>query len=153
MGTLIAHKIREEYPDRMINTFSVVPSSKVSNTMVEPYNAVLSLHTLLDGEIVFIFLANIGWKKFLASDKKRLNFSPTFFYFRPKFSNPFVSIVILGNSDQNFDRLFIKAEFFGPTFLRPTFLTYKGAFLIYEATKMTSPVVCYSRESSRTLKI
>ena len=60
MGTLIAHKIREEYPDRMINTFSVVPSSKVSNTMVEPYNAVLSLHTLLDGEIVFIFLANIG---------------------------------------------------------------------------------------------
>lgn len=29
MGTLMISKIREEYPDRIMNTFSVVPSPKV----------------------------------------------------------------------------------------------------------------------------
>ena len=42
MGTLLISKIREEYPDRMMMTFSVVPSPKVSDTVVEPYNATLS---------------------------------------------------------------------------------------------------------------
>jgi len=31
MGTLLISKIREEYPDRIMNTFSVVPSPKVSS--------------------------------------------------------------------------------------------------------------------------
>ena len=35
MGTNLISKIREEYPDRIINTFSVVPSPKVSDTVVE----------------------------------------------------------------------------------------------------------------------
>ncbi|KAG6752875.1 hypothetical protein POTOM_042915 [Populus tomentosa] len=39
MGTLIISKLREEYPDRMILTFSVFPSPKVSDTVVEPYNS------------------------------------------------------------------------------------------------------------------
>ena len=30
MGTLLISKIREEYPDRIMNTYSVVPSPKVS---------------------------------------------------------------------------------------------------------------------------
>ena len=33
MGTLLISKIREEYPDRIMNTFSVVPSPKVSQNM------------------------------------------------------------------------------------------------------------------------
>ena len=37
-------KIREEYPDRIMTTFSIVPSPKVSDTVVEPYNATLSVH-------------------------------------------------------------------------------------------------------------
>ncbi|KAM4835673.1 tubulin beta-2B chain-like isoform 2-T2 [Thomomys bottae] len=48
MGTLILNKIREEYPDRIMNTFSVMPSPKVSDTVVEPYNAMLSMHQLLE---------------------------------------------------------------------------------------------------------
>ena len=32
----------------MMATFSVVPSPKVSDTVVEPYNATLSVHQLLD---------------------------------------------------------------------------------------------------------
>jgi len=48
MGTLLISKIREEFPDRMICTFSVVPSPKVSDTVVEPYNATLSVHQLVE---------------------------------------------------------------------------------------------------------
>lgn len=48
MGTLLMTKIREEYPDRMVCTFSVVPSPKVSDTVVEPYNATLSVNKLVE---------------------------------------------------------------------------------------------------------
>ncbi|XP_032897893.1 tubulin beta-1 chain [Amblyraja radiata] len=48
MGTLIMCKIREEYPDRIMNSFSVMPSPKVSDTVVEPYNATLSIHQLIE---------------------------------------------------------------------------------------------------------
>ena len=43
MGTLLISKVREEYPDRIMETFSVIPSPKVSDTVVEPYNASLVL--------------------------------------------------------------------------------------------------------------
>jgi len=48
MGTLLLSKIREEFPDRMMCTFSVAPSPKVSDTVVEPYNATLSMHQLVE---------------------------------------------------------------------------------------------------------
>ena len=48
LGTLIITKIREEYPDRIMSTYSVVPSPKVSDTVVEPYNATLSVHQLVE---------------------------------------------------------------------------------------------------------
>merc|ERR1712137_83475 len=48
MGTLLVSKIREEYPDRMLCTYSVVPSPKGSDTVVEPYNATLSTHQLVE---------------------------------------------------------------------------------------------------------
>jgi tubulin beta len=48
MGTLLVAKIREEYPDRILGTFSVIPSPKVSDTVVEPYNATLSVHQLVE---------------------------------------------------------------------------------------------------------
>ena len=46
--SLLISKIREEYQDRIIETFSVFPSPKVSDTVVEPYNATLSIHLLVD---------------------------------------------------------------------------------------------------------
>uniref|UniRef100_A0A8C9XC88 Tubulin beta chain n=1 Tax=Sander lucioperca TaxID=283035 RepID=A0A8C9XC88_SANLU len=67
MGTLLISKIREEYPDRIMNTFSVVPSPKVSDTVVEPYNATLSVHQLventdetfcIDNEMCATFIGN-----------------------------------------------------------------------------------------------
>ncbi|EGG13513.1 beta tubulin [Cavenderia fasciculata] len=48
LGTLLVSRIREEYPDRMMCTYSVVPSPKVSLTVVEPYNATLSVHQLVE---------------------------------------------------------------------------------------------------------
>ncbi|KAF7456852.1 beta-tubulin [Cryptosporidium ubiquitum] len=48
MGTLLVGKIHEEFPDRILQTFSVFPSPKVSDTVVEPYNATLSIHQLVE---------------------------------------------------------------------------------------------------------
>lgn len=48
MGTLLISKIREEFPDRIMTSYSVIPSPKVSDTVVEPYNATLSVHQLVE---------------------------------------------------------------------------------------------------------
>ncbi|CAD6214690.1 GSCOCG00004181001-RA-CDS [Cotesia congregata] len=48
LGTLLISKIRDNFPDRMMATFSVVPSPKVSDTVVEPYNATLATHQLIE---------------------------------------------------------------------------------------------------------
>ena len=48
MGTLLISKIREEYHDRIIETLAVFPSPKVSYTIVQPYNATLSIYLLVD---------------------------------------------------------------------------------------------------------
>jgi tubulin beta len=48
MGTLLVSKVKEEYPDRIISTYSIIPSPKVSDTVVEAYNATLSIHQLVE---------------------------------------------------------------------------------------------------------
>ena len=58
MGTLLISKIREEYPDRIMMTFSVFPSPKVSDTVVEPYNATLSVHQLVENADEVMVLDN-----------------------------------------------------------------------------------------------
>ena len=47
-GSLLLIKIRDSYPDRIACTYSVYPSPKVSDVVVEPYNATLSIHQLLE---------------------------------------------------------------------------------------------------------
>lgn len=41
-------RIGEWIPDRIMQTFSVFPSTKVSDSVLEPYNATLSLHFLIE---------------------------------------------------------------------------------------------------------
>ena len=48
MESLLISKIREEYQDRIIETFSVFPSPKVSDAVGEPYNATISIQLLVD---------------------------------------------------------------------------------------------------------
>ena len=58
MGTLLISKIREEYLDRMLLTFSIFPSPKVSDTVVQPYNATLSIHQLVENADECMVLVN-----------------------------------------------------------------------------------------------
>lgn len=58
MGTLLISKIREEFPDRIVTTFSIVPSPKVSDTVVEPYNATLSIHQLIENTDEVFYIDN-----------------------------------------------------------------------------------------------
>jgi len=53
MGALVSTKLRDEYPDAVIQTFSIMPSLV---TAVEPYNAILGLNKLIassDGNTMF----------------------------------------------------------------------------------------------------
>lgn len=50
MGTLMISKIREEYPDRIMNTFSIVPSPKVSQYL--NIGTKLNMNTTTVGELV-----------------------------------------------------------------------------------------------------
>ncbi|KAH9491513.1 Tubulin beta-4 chain [Bulinus truncatus] len=47
MGCLLLNRLNDEYPDRMMCSFAVIPSPKVSDVVVEPYNAILSLSLLI----------------------------------------------------------------------------------------------------------
>ena len=58
LGTLLLQKIKEEYPDRIVSTFTVLPSPKVSDTIVEPYNSVLAMHQLVENSDLTFNLDN-----------------------------------------------------------------------------------------------
>ncbi|THH29436.1 hypothetical protein EUX98_g4762 [Antrodiella citrinella] len=59
LGSLLLSKFREvEFPDRMISTFSVIPSPKVSETVVEPYNSMLSIHQLVENSDLTMMIDN-----------------------------------------------------------------------------------------------
>eukprot|EP01083_Nonionella_stella_P203550 742703_1 len=47
-GTLVLNKLRDLYPDRINCTYSVYPAPKVSDIVVEPYNALLSISHLME---------------------------------------------------------------------------------------------------------
>lgn len=45
---LLISKLWEEYGDWIIKTFTVFPSPKVSDCVVEPYNTILSMHEMIE---------------------------------------------------------------------------------------------------------
>ncbi|KAF7412134.1 hypothetical protein HZH66_001030 [Vespula vulgaris] len=48
MGSLLLQKLKEEYVDRILKSYIILPTPKMSNIVVESYNAVLSLYHLID---------------------------------------------------------------------------------------------------------
>ena len=48
LGALLLTKIAEEYPDRVLASFAVLPGSALSESPTQPYNAVLALHQLIE---------------------------------------------------------------------------------------------------------
>ncbi|CAF1338051.1 unnamed protein product [Adineta ricciae] len=47
-GSFILNQLRDEYPDRLIMTFSCLSSSEIPERVIEPYNIVLGLHHLIE---------------------------------------------------------------------------------------------------------
>ena len=86
MGTLLISKIREEYPDRMMLTFSVFPSPKVSDTVVEPYNATLSVHQLVENADECMVLDNEALYDICFRTLKLTTPSCKYFWFSCKWS-------------------------------------------------------------------
>lgn len=66
MGTLLISKIREEYPDRIMNTFSVVPSPKVSGYIILIIQITISPKIFLQESVVLIYEWNILFHKVLS---------------------------------------------------------------------------------------
>lgn len=58
MGTLLLSKLKEDYPDRMVMTYSVFPSANVSDTVTEPYNTTLAVNQLLENVDETVVLDN-----------------------------------------------------------------------------------------------
>lgn len=58
MGSLLIRNLKDQYNGAIINTFSIVPSPKVSEVVVEPYSAVLSLNELITSSDETVCLDN-----------------------------------------------------------------------------------------------
>ncbi|EMD31281.1 hypothetical protein CERSUDRAFT_119830 [Gelatoporia subvermispora B] len=58
LGSLLLSKFREEFPDRILSTYSILPSPKVSETVVEPYNALLAINQLVENSDLAISIDN-----------------------------------------------------------------------------------------------
>ncbi|MCA9661963.1 MAG: tubulin beta chain [Myxococcales bacterium] len=58
LGTLILSKLRAGYPRLLRATASVFPSAKLSDVVVEPYNALLSVHQLIENADLTLVLDN-----------------------------------------------------------------------------------------------
>ena len=48
LGSKLIDRCREEFPDRIIEVTSVFPSVSISDSPVEPYNAMLSIYHLIE---------------------------------------------------------------------------------------------------------
>ncbi len=58
LGSLILERLRSAYPKKKIFTFSVAPSPLISDSAVEPYNAVLTLQRIRDNADAAVILDN-----------------------------------------------------------------------------------------------
>ncbi|XP_012265359.2 tubulin beta chain-like [Athalia rosae] len=76
MGTLLMKKMEEEYPDRVQTSYSIVPSLKTSEIVVEPYNATLTLRNLVEITEETICMDNEALHEICSSSLKLV--SPTY---------------------------------------------------------------------------
>ncbi|CAL8145402.1 unnamed protein product [Orchesella dallaii] len=58
MGALLLEMLKEEYPKQLLLNYTVFPSSKVSEVVVEPYNTILSAPSLIKNSDVTVLLDN-----------------------------------------------------------------------------------------------
>ena len=65
------------YPDRVMMTFSIVPSPKVSDTVVEPYNCTLSVHQLVENADEVMCMDNEAYAKTKNKIKQKTKWTRT----------------------------------------------------------------------------
>lgn len=58
MGANLLNNLYEEYPENLLMTFSTVPSPKVSEVLVEPYNTVLAMPHIISNSQLSFFVDN-----------------------------------------------------------------------------------------------
>jgi tubulin beta len=75
LGSLILERLRQAYPKKKIFTFSVAPSPVISDSAVEPYNAILTLQRILDNADAAVLLDN---EALFRIAKAKLNRSPNY---------------------------------------------------------------------------
>ncbi|CAK9046074.1 unnamed protein product [Durusdinium trenchii] len=137
MGTLLISKVREEYPDRIMETFSVIPSPKVSDTVVEPYNAawrhsdslvqrqphdsaVLSFHQLVENSDESFLLDNEALYDICSSDDSVEQATASVCDIPPKGLK--MAVAFAGNSTAIQEMFKRVAEYFTAMFRRKAFL-------------------------------
>lgn len=75
LGSLIIERLRQVYPKTRIFTFSVTPSPLISDSAVEPYNAILTLQRIMDHADGAVLLDN---EALFRIAKAKLNRSPNY---------------------------------------------------------------------------
>ncbi|MFN0080259.1 MAG: tubulin beta chain [Prosthecobacter sp.] len=75
LGSLILERLRQAYPKKKIFTFSVAPSPLISDSAVEPYNAILTLQRILDNADAAVLLDN---EALFRIAKSKLHRSPNY---------------------------------------------------------------------------
>lgn len=75
LGSLILERLRQAYPKKKIFTFSVAPSPLISDSAVEPYNAVLTLQRIRDNADAAVILDN---EALFRIAKSKLSRSPNY---------------------------------------------------------------------------
>lgn len=58
LGSLILDQLKTDYPKKSRLAFTIYPSPQISNAVVEPYNSILSTHSLLSSTDVAVMLDN-----------------------------------------------------------------------------------------------
>jgi tubulin beta len=75
LGSLILERLRERFPKKKIFSFSVAPSPLISDSSIEPYNAILSLQKIKDASDIAVILDN---EALFRIAKSKLSRSPTY---------------------------------------------------------------------------
>ncbi len=72
-GTLILSKVREEFPSKVASTFSAVSPSWATESVIEPYNFMLTAHQLIENADIVHVLENT---MYLSESGKQLRTGP-----------------------------------------------------------------------------
>lgn len=78
LGSLILEKINEDYSDKLSINFSIVPGSVFGGTsdiVVEPYNSILALNTLVESSHATFYLENAALNRICQNNLKIKNAS------------------------------------------------------------------------------